>query len=96
MIRCTKSSPCSRTGTTRFHTAPPRYVVDKSSTPASVHRGVQAAHLARGDPRIKQLERENARLERKLKQAETIIEIQKKVSEILGIPLKHIDVDEID
>jgi len=48
------------------------------------------------DPRIKQLERENARLERKLKQADTIIEIQKKVSEILGIPLKHIDVDEID
>ena len=48
------------------------------------------------DPRIKQLERENARLERKLKQAETIIEIQKKVSEILGIPLTHIDVDEID
>ena len=38
-------------------------------------------------PRVKQLERENARLQRRLKQAETIIEVQKKVAEILGIPL---------
>ena len=48
------------------------------------------------DPRIKQLEREKKRLERKLEQAETIIAIQKKVSEILGIPLKSIDDDEND
>ncbi len=38
--------------------------------------------------RVAELERENARLNRRLKQAETIIEVQKKVSEILGIPLK--------
>jgi transposase-like protein len=37
--------------------------------------------------RLAQLERENARLQRRLKQAETIIEVQKKVSELLGIPL---------
>ena len=37
------------------------------------------------------LRKQNARLERRLKQAETIIEIQKKVSEILGIPLTGID-----
>jgi transposase-like protein len=33
------------------------------------------------------LHRENLRLERRLHQAETIIEVQKKVSELLGIPL---------
>ena len=36
-------------------------------------------------PRVAQLERENRRLEQKLKQAELIIEAQKKMSEILGI-----------
>jgi transposase len=35
------------------------------------------------------LRREVSRLEQRLEQAETIIEVQKKVSEILGIPLKR-------
>jgi len=35
--------------------------------------------------RVAQLERENERLRKKLKQAETIIDVQKKISEILGI-----------
>jgi transposase len=35
---------------------------------------------------VARLERENRRLNEKLRQAETIIEVQKKVSEILGIP----------
>jgi len=48
------------------------------------------------DPRLKQQEREIARLQRRLKQAETIIEIQKKVAGILGIPLKSPDLDEND
>jgi len=48
------------------------------------------------DPRVKQLERDKARLERRLKRAETIIEIQKKVHELLGIPLKNLDIDEND
>ena len=49
-------------------------------------RGRRAPHpLSR---RVAELERENAHLQRRLKQAETIIEVQKKVSEILGIPLK--------
>lgn len=42
----------------------------------------------RKDPRDQELERlrkENARLEKRLRQAETIIDVQKKVSEILGI-----------
>ena len=42
------------------------------------------------NPQVKQLEQENARLERKLKRAELIIDIQKKASELLGIPLKRV------
>jgi hypothetical protein len=55
------------------------------------------------DPRVKQLEREKAgletitrRLERRLQRAETIIAFQKKVAELLGIPLKPFVDDEID
>lgn len=40
------------------------------------------------------LQRENDRLSGRLKQAEMIIEIQKKVSEILGIPLKTFETGE--
>jgi transposase len=40
------------------------------------------------------LQRENNRLSGRLKQAEMIIEIQKKVSEILGIPLKNLEIGE--
>lgn len=42
-------------------------------------------HLAK---EVAKLERENQRLRKRLQQAETIIEFQKKVSEMLGIPLK--------
>jgi transposase-like protein len=48
------------------------------------------------DPRVKQLVRENARLQRQLRQAVTIIEIQKKVAGILGIPLNAPELDEND
>ncbi len=48
------------------------------------------------DPRVKQLETENRRLQRKLQRAETIITLQKKVAEILGIPLTPLDDDETD
>ncbi len=48
------------------------------------------------DPRVKQLEAENRRLQRKLRRAETIITLQKKVAEILGIPLTPRDDDETD
>ncbi len=37
---------------------------------------------------VRQLERNNQRLKRQLQQAETVIEVQKKLSEILGIPLE--------
>ena len=48
------------------------------------------------DPKMRQLEVENRRLQRKLARAETIITLQKKVAEILGIPLKPLDIDETD
>jgi transposase len=41
--------------------------------------------------RVSQLEHENARLKARLRQAELILDIQKKASEILGIPLKTVD-----
>src|SRR5687767_6064615 len=52
----------------------------KRGRPATV-----TAPLAR---RVAELERDNAKLARRLQHAETIIEIQKKISELLGIPLK--------
>jgi transposase len=48
------------------------------------------------DPRVKELEKQNARLQRKLEQAEAVIAFQKKVHEILGIPLKPFPSDEAD
>jgi len=55
------------------------------------------------DPRVRTLEREkaaltseNRRLERRLQRAETIIAFQKKVAELLGIPLKPLPSDEDD
>ena len=40
---------------------------------------------------IEKLKKENARLQRRLEQAELIIDVQKKVATMLGIPLKTID-----
>ena len=48
------------------------------------------------DPRMKQLERENAKLRRRLQRTELMLEIQKKASEMLGIPLRTLDDDEND
>jgi hypothetical protein len=44
--------------------------------------------------KVAQLEKENRRLNRKLEQAELIIDIQKKVAALLGIPLKTQESDE--
>jgi transposase len=38
---------------------------------------------------VDQLRKENERLEKRLKQAELIIEVQKKISQMLGIPLER-------
>ena len=46
--------------------------------------------------KVTNLERENSRLARRLKRAEQIIEVQKKISELLGIPLSHSQNEEDD
>lgn len=46
--------------------------------------------------KLAEAERENRRLKKRLKTAETVIEVQKKISELTGIPLKQMDSDEID
>jgi len=51
------------------------------------HRGPKAKKLDPSARRIAELEKENHQLKEKLKQAETIIDVQKKLSEILQIPL---------
>ena len=48
------------------------------------------------DPKIKQLERENAKLRRRNERVELMLSIQKKASELLGIPLNPHDPDEND
>ena len=48
------------------------------------------------DPRVKKLEQENRRLTARLQQAEALLAFQKKVSELLGIPLKPFVSDEDD
>ena len=48
------------------------------------------------DPRVKELERENARLKRRLERVELMLDIQKKASEMLGIPLNRPNNDEND
>jgi len=45
---------------------------------------------------LEKLRRENERLRKKLEHAEKIIDVQKKLSEVLGIPLESQDADELD
>jgi transposase len=54
---------------------------------AAKRRGRKARADARLLAEIERLRRENQRLTEKLRQAETIIEVQKKLSDVLGIPL---------
>jgi transposase len=54
-------------------------------------RGRKAAPDAPLVAENQRLQRENQRLTAKLRQAETIIEVQKKLSEILGVPLPPSD-----
>lgn len=54
-------------------------------------RGRRAAAPSPLARRVAELERENAQLLQRLRQAETIISVQKKVSDLLGIPLTRGD-----
>ena len=62
---------------------------------AAKKRGCKSTRDVR-DRELARLERENARLRRRLTQAEAVIEVQKKLSEILGIPLNPPARDESD
>lgn len=48
------------------------------------------------EKRIKELERDNKKLKRRLEHAEMIIDVQKKISELSGIPLKKLEFEEED
>lgn len=48
------------------------------------------------EERVVELEKQNARLQERLKQAEAIITLQKKISEILAIPLNRPENEESD
>ena len=88
-----------------------RFYVERVCTPHSFRRGAAnetrspKAGLAlrkRGgkakaeDPKLKELERENARLKRRLARVETDARDPKKASELLGIPLNPLESDEND
>jgi len=45
---------------------------------------------------VEQLRKENHRLQRRLKKAELIIDIQKKISQMLGIPMENAEIGEDD
>ena len=50
-------------------------------------RGPKAKPVDPRDRKIAELERETRRLQARLERAEGLIEVQKKVSQLLGIPL---------
>lgn len=58
---------------------------------APAKRGPPAALVSPNAAELKQLRRDNARLQAKLERAELIIDIQKKVASLLGIPLQTPD-----
>jgi transposase len=60
----------------------------------SKKRGRKAEADAEQARRLAELEKENERLRRRLKKAETLLDVQKKLSEVLGVPLKADESDE--
>ena len=60
--------------------------LEPGGAPSTSHRPADPNEIAR-------LRRENARLQRKLEQAELIIDVQKKVSQLLGITLQTLPSD---
>lgn len=55
----------------------------------SKKRGRKSRPVDPSAKRVAELERENERLSKSLSQAEAIIDIQKKLSELLGVPLPN-------
>jgi transposase-like protein len=54
-------------------------------------RGPQAKRKDPNEKRVRELERENRKLRRRAERAEAFVEVQKKVSELLGIELPESD-----
>ncbi|MEE9384761.1 MAG: hypothetical protein V3V08_15260 [Nannocystaceae bacterium] len=59
-------------------------------------RGPKPREVNPLDKRVLELERENAKLLRRAKRAEAMIEVQKKVSDLWGVTLRKSDDDETD
>jgi transposase len=59
-----------------------------------LRRGPKAVAAQPADADLGQLRRENARLRQRLEHAEAIIDIQKKVAALLGIPMATSEDDE--
>jgi transposase len=59
-------------------------------------RGRRANPIHPLEVKNEQLRKENNRLQKRLKQAELIIDIQKKISQMLGIPLENHEIGEGD
>ena len=57
-------------------------------------RGPKSDEAEAAERRVAQLERENGRLARRLAEAEMIIEFQKKVASLLGVPMRSPESDE--
>jgi transposase-like protein len=64
-----------------------------ASGKASVKRGPVAKPADPNAAEVKALRRENMLLKRQLARSELVIDIQKKVASLLGIPLARIDED---
>ena len=62
----------------------------------SKKRGPKAKEKNPLADQVMQLERDKRKLERRLAEAEAVIDFQKKVHELLGIPLKRPNSDESD
>lgn len=63
---------------------------------AAKKRGPKPREVNPLDKRVTELERENAKLLRRAKRAEAMIEVQKKVSDLWGVTLPKSDDDEND
>ena len=59
-------------------------------------RGPKAQEKNPLEKRVAELERENRRLQTRVEKQEAIIDFQKKVHELLGIPLKNLESNESD
>jgi transposase-like protein len=59
-------------------------------------RGRKAKPVHPLQAEVNQLRKENTQLQRRLKKAELIIDIQKKISQMLGIPLENPEIGEDD